>query len=255
MKAPIHSRKDIPFFYNKTETEFQKDPYERFDPMVLRQTAIHLADEIWETYPLQPVLDFAKAHLPQGKTTSILEIGCSTGRWIASLAKAYPESTCWGIDYSYQMLKRARDYWVEGHDIYLDFSRQGFSKTLELKGIRLQNLQFGLAKAGELPFEKESQDVVVHSFLLDRLDNLKSALIEMYRVLATGGKMIFVTPLNFQKTKDWEQYNPPIKIYQLLVELGFDVLEWREDLTIWEPLDARGNSICWKCIGVVAVKK
>ena len=254
LKLPTHYRKNIPFFYNKNETEFQKDPYERFDPMVVRQTAIHLADVIWDKYPLQEVLDFAKAYLPKGKMPTILEIGCSTGRWIAELAQAYPESTCWGMDYSYQMLKRARDYWVGGHDIYLDFRAQGFPKTLELKGTRLGNLQFGLAKASELPFLNESQNLILHSFLLDRLDDLKKALIEMYRVLANGGQMIFVTPLNFQKAKDWEQYDPPIKIYQLLIELGFDVLEWKEDLIIWEPLDFRGNSIKWKCIGVVVVK-
>ncbi len=255
LKSPLHYRKDIPFFYNKNETEFQQDPYERFDPMVIRQTAIHLADEIWGSYPLQALLDFAEPYLPKRKTPKIVEIGCSTGRWIATLAQSYPHSTCWGLDYSYQMLKRAKEFWINDHQIYLDFSRQGHSKILELKGSRLANLQFGLAKASELPFDKGSQDLILHSFLLDRLDDLRKTLIEMFRVLASGGKMIFVTPLNFQKAKDWKEYNPPIKIYQLLLQLGFEVLEWKEDLTIREPLDVRGNSISWKCIGVVVMKK
>lgn len=254
MKSPFSYRNDIPFFHKKTELEFQQDPYERFDPMVIRQTAIHLADEIWDKYPMQSVLDFANPYLSEKEISSILEIGCSTGRWIANLAQAYPQATCWGIDYSYQMLKRAQEYWVDGHPIYLDYRQQGYSKVLEIKGSKLKNLQFGLAKASQLPFENTSQNLILHSFLLDRLGDLKKALIEMHRVLILGGKMIFVTPLNFQKAKDWKQYNPPIKIHHLLIELGFEVLEWREDLTILEPLDIRGNAIYWKCIGVVVKK-
>lgn len=255
MKPPLYYRKDIPFFYNKTETEFQQDVYERFDPMVIRQTALHLADDIWDKYPFQAVIDFGKPYLPKGEISSILEIGCGTGRWIANLAQVYPNSTCWGIDYSYQMLKQAHEYWVKGHTIYLDFSTKGFAKNMVLTGQQLKNLYFGLAKASDLPFEDASQDIIIHSFLLDRVDDLKKALMEMHRILVSGGKMIFVTPLNFQKATDWEQYSPPTKIHQLLLELNFEILEWTEDLTVFEPLDARGNAICWKCVGVVVVKK
>jgi len=254
MKSPINFRKAIPLFVNKTEAQFKQDSYERFDTMVLRQTALHLADKIWGSYPMQAILDFAKPHLPQTDKPTILEVGCSTGRWIATLAKTYPNATCWGIDYSYQMLKRAQEYWVAGDSVYLDFKQQGYPKTLELAGEQISNLNFGLAKAADLPFKEHSQDLVLHSFLLDRVDDPKKALAEMHRILAPGAKMIFVTPLNFQKSQLWELYHPPIKIYQLLMELGFDILEWEEEMVIREPLDLRGNAIHWKCIGVVALK-
>lgn len=255
MKTPINFRKAIPRFYKKSEVETQKDPYERFDTMVMRQTALHLADQIWGHYPMQGILDFAKTYLPETENPAILEIGCSTGRWIASLAQSYPKASCWGLDYSYQMLKRANEHWVLGHTTYLDFSKQGHAGILELQATPIDNLKFGLAKASELPFADHSQDLLLHSFLLDRLDDPKKALQEMYRVLAPGAKMIFVTPLNFQKSNLWELYHPPIKIYQLLVELGFDILEWEEEMEVLEPLDLRGNAVDWKCVGVVARKR
>jgi len=252
MKSPINFRKAIPLFHNKTEVQFQKDPYERFDTMVMRQTALHLADELWGHYPMQNILDFAQAHLPKEATSNIVEIGCSTGRWIATLAKSYPNATCWGLDYSYQMLKRAKEHWTLGATTYLDFSKQGHAGILELKAAPINNLQFGLAKASELPFADHSQDLLTHSFLLDRLDDPKKALQEMHRVLAPGAKMIFVSPLNFQKSNLWETYHPPIKIYQMLLDLGFKILEWEESMEVREPLDLRGNAVHWNCIGVVA---
>jgi ubiquinone/menaquinone biosynthesis C-methylase UbiE len=254
MNPPINFRQSIPLFCNKTETQFQQDSYERFDPMVIRQTALHLADELWGHYPLQALLDFAEAYYPELENPKIVELGCSTGRWIATLAKTYPAAICWGLDYSYQMLKRAREYWVEDKSIYLDFTQQGFPSILELKGETLSNLHFGMAKAEELPFAADSQDLLLHSFLLDRLDEPLKALQEMYRILRPGGKMIFITPLNFQKKQHWEKLYPAIKLYQLLLQTGFTILDWQEDFRIREPLDARGNEIEWKCVGVVLEK-
>ena len=255
MKSPINFRKAIPLFHNKTEAQFKQDPYERFDTMVMRQTALHLADEIWGHYPIQKVLDFAQAHLPTTADPTILEIGCSTGRWIATLAKSYPKATCWGLDYSYQMLKRAKEHWVLNNTTYLDFTPQGYPEVLELSAPPIDNLQFGLAKASELPFADHSQDLLIHSFLLDRLDDPKKALQEMYRVLAPSAKMIFVTPLNFQKSKLWKLYHPPIKIHQVLLDLGFEILEWTEGMEVREPLDLRGNAVSWNCLAVVVRKK
>ena len=103
MKPIISHRKGIPFFYQKTALEFKQDAYERYHEMVVRQSAVHLADKLWGGYPFQPVFDFAEKHYPKTTETNILEIGCGVGRWIASLAKRYPKATFWGIDYSYQI--------------------------------------------------------------------------------------------------------------------------------------------------------
>ena len=254
MKSPIRTRNNIPFFYDKSEIEFQKDTYERYDSMVNRQTALHLADEIWKEYPLQSFLDLVPSHLPNTPTPNLLEIGCSTGRLIARLAQQNPSANCWGMDYSYQMLKRAHEYWIKGDAIYLDFRKHGFPKTLELQTKPISNLQFGLSKASELPFDDHSQDFLLHSFLLDRLQDPEKALQEMYRVLSPYGKMIFVTPLNFSQKDHWDKYYPPVKIHQLLSKIGFEILDWKDEVLIREPMDLRGNAVEWNCIFVVVQK-
>lgn len=252
MKSILLNRKGIPFFHQKTALEFQQDVYERYHEMVVRQSALHLADELWGNYPFQPVLDFAKTHY-NSDYQHIVEIGCSVGRWIATLAKAYPKTTCWGIDYSYQMLKRANEFWVQGREIEVDLTEKGFSKIVA-KGEQLDNLNFGLAKAENLPFEQNSQDLVLNSFLIDRLDNPTKGLQEMYRVLKPNGKLIVVTPLNFNKAKHWQTYFPTNKIYNLLQKIGFEILDWKTDILIDEPLDFRRNMVRWQCLGFVVRK-
>ena len=171
--------------------------------MVVRQTALHLADEIWGCYPFQAVLDYAKNYIIAIQEQSVLEIGCGVGRCIGSIAKHFPKSNCWGIDYSYQMLKQAARVWVDKTDINIDLSSKGFPSSLLIKGYSLRNLQFGLAKANHLPFEDNSQDLVYSSFLLDRLENPQSALIEINRILKTPGKLLVISPLNFRHATHW----------------------------------------------------
>lgn len=253
MKTPISHRRGIPFFYQKTEVEFQQDPYERYADMVMRQSALHLADDYWGSYPMQAVFDFAEAHYPTENLQHILEIGCGVGRWIGNLAQRHPTASCWGIDYSYQMLRQARDFWVQGEEISIELASRGFP-NLKTQGHQLSNLQLGLAKAANLPFEDNSQDLVLNSFLLDRTDNPTNALIEMRRVLKPNGKLLVLTPLNFGQAIHWKTYYPPVKIVHILTQMGFRILEWQEDLLIHEPLDAHGNVVRWKCLGFVAVK-
>jgi len=254
MRLPIYTRHHIPFFHDKTEKEFKEDNYEHFDPMVIRQSALHLMDELWGQYPMQGVLDFSERIDKNIKLESIVEIGCGVGRWIGNWAQQIPEAECWGIDYSYQMLKRAREVWVAGDEIALNLSKYGFAAAHKIQGQSLSNLQFGLAKATTLPFEDQSQDLVLNSFLFDRLNDPQQGLKEMYRILRPGGHLLMITPLNFFNAQLWSQYYPPIKIHQLIRNIGFEVLDWQEDLLLDEPLDIRGNIVRWKCIAIHAKK-
>ena len=255
MKPPLSHRKAIPFFCHKSEAAFRADIYERYDDTVLRQVGLHLADQLWGQYPMQVILDFAADHYPTHEPQHIVEIGCGVGKWIAQLAQQFPDSSCWGIDYSYQMLKQANSYWVQGKDITLDSSNKGFDTIPVLQGHKLKNLNFGLADTVDLPFADDSQDLVVNSFLLDRLAEPVRGLQEMYRVLRPHGRLILATPLNFKTADHWDQLYPAHKIHTLLIDMGFAIMEWQEDLLIHEPLDAHGNRITWKCIAVVAYKE
>lgn len=253
MKPILSYRKGIPFFYQKTALEFQQDVYERYQEMVVRQSALHLSDALWGGYPFQAVFDFAEKHYPKAKDIHILDIGCGVGRWIGSLAKRYPKADCWGIDYSYQMLKRANEFWVEGQEISIDWTDKGLAEQ-RLKGEENDHLSFGLAKAEQLPFDENSQDLILNSFLIDRLENPKKGLEEMYRVLKSEGKIIVVTPLNFKKAVHWKRYYPAKQLSSILKGIGFEILEWKEDILVNEPLDLHQNSLHWNCLGFVAKK-
>jgi len=221
--------------------------------MVVRQAALHMADKLWGRYPFQPIFDFAEGHYPKATGINILEIGCGVGRWIASLAQQYPKSNCWGIDYSYQILKCANDFWVKGQEISIDLTDKGLAQQSQ-KGKQLNNLRFGLAKAEKLPFDDNSQHFVMNSFLLDRLAHPMAGLQEMYRVLRPKGKLIVSSPLNFKKAEHWERYYPPTQLYNILKAIGFEILDWEEDIIVDEPLDGHGNSVRWKCLGFVVKK-
>jgi ubiquinone/menaquinone biosynthesis C-methylase UbiE len=254
MKDPIRYRNGIPFFYDKSESEFSQDIYERYDDMVLRQSLLHLADELWQGYPMQPVLDFVDKHVEWVACTKAVEVGCSVGRLIASLAMRYPAVDFWGLDYSYQLIRRAQDFWIDQKSINLDASGRGLAKHLAL-GKSLENLQFGLAKAEKLPFDHDSQDLVLSSFLLDRLQDPITALQEMHRVLKADGQMVIVSPLNFTKGDHWQELFPAPKINLLLGEIGFELMVTEENLMVIEPLDVHGNVILWKCWAAVCRKK
>lgn len=253
MEKPISFRMQIPFFIKKSEIDFQKDLYERFDDMVVRHIGLHLADELWGAYPFQKGLNFITKHLQNKEKINVLELGCGVGRMIGILAKENPIGNYWGIDYSYQMLKQGHDFWVENKTILLDLSHKGFS-SVHLPGHELKNLNFGLAKAEKLPFRNESQDFVFSNFLLDRLKQPLEGLKEMKRVLKRNGKIIIITPLNFLHKDHWQQFYPSVKLLQVIREIGFNVLEWEDNFTIEEPLDLRGNALKWNCIGMVLQK-
>lgn len=253
MKKPVSYRKQIPFFIEKSNVDFQKDLYERFDDMVVRHIALHLADELWNGYPFQKGLDFATKHLQNIGDINILEIGCGVGKMVGTLAKENPNGNFWGIDYSYQMLKQGHDFWVDGKTILLDLSHKGFS-SIHLPGHELKNLKFGLSKAEDLPFDNESQDYVFSNFLLDRLRQPMEGLKEMKRVLKPNGTIIIVTPLNFLHKDHWQQFYPPVKLLQVIQNMGFEILEWEDEFRMEEPLDWRGNVLMWKCLGMVLKK-
>jgi len=254
MQTPLSYRGEIPFFYNKTAVEYQQDNYERYDEMVVRQSALHLADQLWGGYPMQVVLDYAASHYPRINQPTVVEIGCGVGRWIGSVATQFPKASCWGIDFSYQMLKRAQEFWVAGKTLSMDLRNKGYFSPLNVEGHRLTNLQFGLAKASQLPFEDNSQNLILNSFLLDRLEDIGGGLNEMYRVLAPEGRIILISPLNFNKAAHWQNFYPPNKLLQFLKDMNFEILDWQANLLVSEPLDIHGNSIRWKVVAAVLRK-
>ena len=251
MKDPIRYRQEIPLYYDKSASEFRLDPYERYDSMVLRQSMIHLSNSLWDNYTGKGIQNYIQDNWPRQIPNDILEIGCGVGRLIGDIAQKYPDSNCWGIDYSYQMLKRAKEAWVESKSFYLDGSKFGFGSNIHVGGKSIKNLNFGLAKCESLPFDDHSQDIVFSSFLLDRLEDPIQGLKEMKRILRKDGVLIVISPLNFGDSANWSRFFPVQKLKREVEDLGFTVSDWNNNLNVKEFLDRRGNCVSWNCVGMV----
>lgn len=221
--------------------------------MVLRQALLHLADEVWGMYPFQNILDWMNENLPAKSEMRIVDIGCSVGRLIGEIAQQYPDSQCYGLDYSYQMLRQSQDFWVRGKVLELDLRKRGF-KSVKIEGKNLKNLHFGLAKAEKLPFDDASLDVVCNSFLLDRLKDPIQILREMHRVLKVGGTLLSVTPFNFQTRQHWEKFSPFSKFEKQMEAVGFRLNKKEEEFFVKEYLDVNKNAVEWKCVAFAVQK-
>jgi ubiquinone/menaquinone biosynthesis C-methylase UbiE/cytosine/adenosine deaminase-related metal-dependent hydrolase len=99
--------------------------------------------------------------LPDVRGLDVLDIGCGTGRWLAHFAERSPRRLT-GVDFSAEMLAVAA---------------RKLGDHCELKQ--------GDCKA--LPVETESADLVISSFVLSYVDDLKRYAIEVERVLRPGG--------------------------------------------------------------------
>lgn len=148
------------------------------------------------------------------------------------------------------MLRQAHDYWVAGRTLRPNLPRYGWG-TPELGGCKLPNLHFALADAAALPFADRSLDVVFNAFLLDRLPAPLGVFAEWRRVIRPGGRLVLVTPLNFLQPAGWREAYPPVRIVDALVRSGWSVMDWTDPLELFEPLDARGNGMRWRCVAGV----
>ncbi|MBI3199611.1 MAG: class I SAM-dependent methyltransferase [Rhodospirillales bacterium] len=112
-----------------------------------------------------------------------LDVGCGTGRLLASLHGAWPGMKLTGIDLSAP---------------YLEEARRLIGRTARVK------LEEAAAEA--LPFDDASLDLVVSSFLLHELPNQirMQVLAEVARVLKPGGLVVIVDSLQKGDRPEWD---------------------------------------------------
>lgn len=253
LPPPPVERRGIPLYYDKSEDQTRTDVYERFDELVTRQTLLHLADDLHGGYPFLSLSEYIDRWLPHGQIITIADIGCSVGRLIGDIAVGNPQWDCYGIDFSYQMLRQAKEHWKDGSNISPNISRYGFPPHT-IRGKRTPNLHFALADAASLPFPDDCLSVVFTTFLIDRVDDPILIFAECRRVLGTGGTLIVVSPLNFLKAGQWEQSYPAMKMIEPLLRSGWQLFDLTDPMLLSEPLDARGNVIVWNAVAFVLQK-
>ena len=253
LPTPAATRRGVPLYYSKSEEETRRDVYERYDELVTRQTLLHLCDPLHGTYPLQLLADYVTHWLPPAPQLAVADIGCSVGRLIGDIAMAHPAWDCYGLDFSYQMLRQATDHWKQEVDLIPNITRYGFPSHT-ITGRAISNLHFALADAAGLPFPDGSLEAVFTTFLIDRVGAPLDAFREWQRVLKPGGTLIVVSPLNFLKASQWRSYYPAMKLLAPLLQGGWQLLDLTDPLTLREPMDVRGNAVEWQTIAFTLQK-
>jgi len=102
-----------------------------------------------------------------GVTGKVIEIGCGSGRFIASVAAARPDLEAHGSDISETALTEAK---------------------------KRQHVEFKLADALKLPYPTDTFDAVLMLDVLEHLPNIEQALSEVRRVLKNDGVFHLVFP-------------------------------------------------------------
>src|SRR5512133_2002939 len=181
---------------NQTRPERVVDAYSRLAPFY----------EAWarltETRPRRRMLELAA--LRDGET--VLEVATGTGTQLVELGRKNPSGKTVGVEPSDGMLAQAR-------------------KRLAAAGIE-QRVELLRASALDLPFEDQSFDLVLNSYMLDLLprDDIPRALTEFGRVLRPGGRIV----------------------------LSNMTIGERRRHRVWDALYARGINLTANCRGVLA---
>lgn len=181
---------------NQTRSERVVGAYTRLAPFY----------EAWarltEAGPRRRVLELAAPR--DGE--AVLEVATGAGAQLVELAQQNPSGETVGIEPADGMLTQAR-------------------KRLAAAGIE-QRVELLRAGALELPFEDQSFDLVVNSYMLDLLprDDIPRALREFGRVLRPGGRIV----------------------------LSNMTIGERRRHRIWDALYARGVNLTANCRGVLA---
>ena len=127
--------------------------------------------------PIRLSLPLKLAELSFG--LQVVDIGCGRGEIILQCAKQ--GSIAWGIDYAFPALELAKEAIHDSSD----------QESMNMIGIQQANAQ-------HLPFMNDSADVVFMLDLVEHLlpEELKRALVETFRILKPGGRLIIHTMPN-----------------------------------------------------------
>jgi ubiquinone/menaquinone biosynthesis C-methylase UbiE len=169
-----------------------------------------IAPEYAQRRKLHPgVLKELISQVKPGVKSSILEVGCGTGNYIAALKSVSSAGSCWGIDSSLEMLRHARKC--------------------------SSAITFQLAAAETIGLRDGCFDLVFSVDLIHHISNRREHFLEAFRVLKSGGRICTVTdsewiirnrkPLTryFPESLEieLERYPAISQLRELMVNVGF----------------------------------
>jgi len=159
-------------------------------------------EKYWDSFEKDQVLPL----LGEVKNKQILDVGAGNGRLSLKLAKLGAEVT--SLDVSNEMLNK-----------------------LKIKKLKLK-ITTVIGEAENLLFDNDSFDIVVATFLIVHLKDLRMFFNEVYRVLKPGG-LFLVTNINQRKAPEIKvnkdlievesYYHRPEQVIEDLEELAFSV--------------------------------
>lgn len=116
-----------------------------------------------------------------GANSKILDIGTGTGYLAFPLAQKFPTANVCGIDIAEMMMEKN-------------------NAIVQEKNI--SNLIFKAFDGLTYPFSDESFDLIVTRYAFHHFPNAVSAVSQMYRLLAKGGKVLISDPMRNEKDDD-----------------------------------------------------
>jgi len=114
-----------------------------------------------------PDPELVLSHMDLYKGIKILDIGCGAGKLLSTIAELLDGCELVGIDIQAKAIELAQKFTVKG-------------------------IEFKTADAAKLPFQKDSFDYVICTNAFYYIENKGRALMEMYRVLKTGGRLLLL---------------------------------------------------------------
>lgn len=121
----------------------------------------NLLQRLWHINKLNEVL---KACRTQSRVNNILDVGCASGWLISQIAHRYPKASCSGIDI--------------------------YDKAIKYAKRKYPHIEFKVADAHKLPFKSNAFDLVVCTEVLEHVDDPRSVLFEIKRVLKNKGTAV-----------------------------------------------------------------
>jgi ubiquinone/menaquinone biosynthesis C-methylase UbiE len=259
----VDKRENIPVFSYRSDEKREQDKYDKDFKVVDRYTGLfafgyQLLGAGGGEGLYRCIDSLLLANLDRDQKNIILDAGCGVGRTIYDCAELFPRSFFVGMDFAYNMCKRARQILVEGRSIDLSKSLAdtGFGKKLVFdRTKRLKNVMIAQGSVIKLPFRPESFDCVVNTYLIDRLPDPIQAIEEMARVLKPKGLLILSDPLNFDKPRAREKMRDVNDLVRIVERQGIQIKEKFDGLIYREVLDSRGNYHDWRSFVCFGQKK